>query len=593
MVFLRSWLKAFEWPRLRTDFGIFAVGAVICLGLTGYFQMQTGLPASLDGDHLFLLTTAKSYINGHGFRFDSHLGFPDERDYLYFPSFDLSFRSVLWLAAHLTQNPFRAAHMLYVFGLVAMFGFAYWTLRRLGVRAWLAVIGSLASIMTHFLAIRAYIHDTLALSISVPLGLGLALSIGLGPRDRGLKRLFADPYVLVAVLIIGTSGLYYAFYSVILTLFAAVGAGAAQRRLSPLIMAMAVSIPIFLLLVFSGFGFDLGAGLSLQAAQPHRMPYEQLLNGLDLPASALPFRFLPKVADAVAQSQAAVPAAFANEGIGEWPALALTLVLLTTPLILAGCQLLTKDSAQREDPRLRLIGFCSALVVFAMLFAARGGIGYLFNLLVSPVIRADARIMPFLTLAAIILVCAGAELASSSSRVWMRWGGPAAAAVVLLVSAKSEFGILHRIQVKGLAVPSTQAARTSFPAMLLAKDQAGLKTVLQLPVVSWAEAPLQREFQPYAHQIAYIYDRPGSPTRWSYGSNERQPWFYFVQFEASDLPHLDQRARMLGFDSALVAKSAYDPRDLIKLQAAILKGGACRLYEDPSLALYALNGGAC
>lgn len=593
MTAFASWLRPLGRPGPRVDLFICAVGAVICLGLTGYFRVHTGLPGSLGGDHLFFITVAKSYINGHGFRLDSQLGFPDERDWLYFPSFDLSSRSVLWLAAHLTRNPFRAVHIYYVLALVATFGFTYWTLRRLAVRAWLAVIASIALVMTPFLAERAYAQDTLALYFSVPLGLGLALSIGLGPRDRLLRRLVADPYVWVAIVVVATSGMYYAFYTVMLSMFAGVAAAVAQRRISPVIAAVGAAVPIFLLLVFSAYGFDLVQAMGPRFAQPPREGFEQLLFGLDLATSAYPFRFLHKVAAGVTHSQIVVPAAFANEGPGEWPGPFLTLVLFATPLILAAYLLRPKNEGEPEDPRVRLIAFCSVLIVFALLFAARGGIGYLFNLVVSPVIRADARIMPFLTLAAIIVTCAAAELAWASRRNWLRWGGSALAALVLVASAWPQLGVLYDIQLRNLMLPSTRVALTSIPAMLRVKDQAGLKTVLELPVVSWAEEPLVRNFDAYAHQLPYVYDKPGSPTRWSYGANWQQPWFQVVQYEGGDPARVDRGGRLLGFDSVLVEKPAYDAAEFAKLEAGILGGGACRLYEDDNVALYALNRARC
>jgi uncharacterized membrane protein len=591
MMSLKSWSQAFERPGRRIDLLICLIGAVICVGLTGYFRIRTDLPASLEGDHLFFVTAAKSYINGHGFRLDSQLGFPGERDWLYFPSFDLSSRCLLWLAAHLTRNPFSVVHIYYVLGLAAMFGFAYWTMRRLGVRAWLAAIGSIASVMTPYLAARAYGHDTLAIYFSVPLGLGLALSIGLGRYDGSLRRLFTDPYVLVAIVVVATSGLYYAFYTVMLSLFGATAAAMARRRVSPVIAAVAVSVPIILLLVFSGFGLDLAQALSPQIAQPQRQPYEQILYGLNLATSSYPFRFWHKVAAGVAQSQASLPSVFDNEGVREWPGPFLTLVLLATPLILAACQLRPRNQADAEDSRVRVIALCSAMIVFAILFAARGGIGYLFNLMVSPAIRADARIMPFLTLAAIVVTCVGAELASASPRIWWRWGGLALAAVLLSASARPQLWVLYKFQRDTLA--ANQAERASVPAMLQAKDRAGLKAVLELPVVSWAEQPAIMNFQPYDHQLPYVYDRPRSPTRWSYGENEKQPWFPVVQYEAADPARVERGAQKLGFDGALIAKSAYDAAGLAKLQAGILAGGACRLYEDDHLALYALKGGRC
>ena len=107
-------------PSRRADVGIGALGALVCLALTGYFTIDTAQPGFLGGDHIYFLTFVKSYMNGHGFRFDSQLGFPSERDNLYFPNADLTYRLGFWLAAHLTSNPFRVIHAVYIAGILAM-----------------------------------------------------------------------------------------------------------------------------------------------------------------------------------------------------------------------------------------------------------------------------------------------------------------------------------------------------------------------------------------------------------------------------------------------------------------------------------------
>jgi phosphoglycerol transferase len=565
------------------------VGAVLCVGLAGYFWIDTSAPANLGGDHTVVLTMAKSYINGHGFRFDSQMGFPGVRDWLYFPSFELIQRSLLWLSGHVTHSPFRSVHALYMAGLAAMFGFAYWVLRRFGVRMWIAAIGALASVLTPFLASRGYGHDFLVLSFSVPLGLGLALSLGTDRWNSDLKAFLRDPLTLTTVLVVSTSGLYYTFYTLMFLAFTACAMAAAQRKVFPILAALCAMAPMGVLLLFSGYGFDLIPALSGKFSLVHRLPYEQILYGLDVPSAALRLGFLPEVAKGLASTTAYLPDAFAREGFNEWPALPLTLILLAAPLVAAVCLQRRRDEDDAISARLQLIGLCAIYIVFALLFGFRGGLGFIFNLVVTPEIRADARLMPFLTFAAIIIVCAAAEMTTAMRPSWIRIGGPILAAVALAVSIRPSLGVLAKFQKTAMATPAYQATRAGAVVMLKAKDKAGLRRILELPVAPWPESPAIYNFDPYQHQIPYLMDAPKSDTKWSYGISATQPWFGQINLLANQLAGLQARAKSLGFDGVLIQKNGYDPAALPPLQAELEgAGGRCRLYEDAAMVLYAV-----
>jgi hypothetical protein len=593
---LRDALSSGRHKALIIDVLAACIGAVICTGLAGYFWIDTSAPASLRGDHLFMVAAAKSYINGHGFRFDAQLGFPGARDGLYFPNSDLSYRTILWLFAHVTNSPFRAVHWTYMVALATMFALAYWVLRRLGIRAWLALAGAAASVLTPYLAIRSYGHDFLALSFSVPLGLGLALELVTNRWGSSLKAFFRDPFTLTAIVVVGASGLYYTFYTLMFMAFVATAASVGERRLFPLLAAACAGALMAAIFVFAGYGLDLPLALSGQFSIVHRAPSEQLLYGLELPSAAMPFRFLHKVASGLDTAMASAPEAFAREGIAEWPAAPLTSILLAAPLIAALSFLRARNGAAAGRSKPGLIGLCAILIVFGLLFGARGGLGFEFNLLVTPEIRADSRLMPFLTFAAIVILCIAAERAAELPAPWIRIGAPILVAGLLGISIWPSRGALAHKQQAALAAPLTQALRRSLPLMLQAKDRAGLQGVLELPIAQWPETPAIHDFEPYEHQLPYVFDAPRSSTRWSYGATPAQPWYPLVSLLVNQPGAIVARARNLGFDGVLIQKRGYDAAELPPLEAELGGvGGRCRLYEDAVMALYALtkdgNGG--
>jgi hypothetical protein len=177
----------------------------------------------------------------------------------------------------------------------------------------------------------------------------------------------------------------------------------------------------------------------------------------------------------------------------------------------------------------------------------------------------------------------------------VRWAGPAAMACLLLASAAGSFGLASRLQSATLSDPRTRALRAGLQGMLAAKDRAGLKTVLQMPVLPWPEVLwLKAGYSPYEMQLPYVFDRLDSPTRWSYGADEQQAGFKRLQAATASLDGVVDRARRMGFDSVLVEKRAYDPKPLAAVEAALAAqaGGTCRLFDDGAYTLYSLRCGA-
>jgi phosphoglycerol transferase len=577
----------------RWEPAFFGLAVLALMLFTGYFQVNLAEPGSLTSDHVFTLVGAKSVI-AQAHHLPPKLGFPELRDEHYFPNFDSAYRPMFLIAGRLTNSPFVLIHILYLFGLTAMACAYYWSLRRLQISAWLAIVGSLAAAVTPFLEERTYFHDALALSFSVPLGFGLALQLGRDAPTASLKSFFKDPLILLSLLIVGTSGLYYAFYSALIAVFVGAAVSLGERRLFPIAAALLMAEAILVLLLLSGYGLDWSPILPAKGGgAPHqveRVAFEQLGYGLNLAGAADRFAFVPKVAEEIADTARLTPIFVGDRG--AWPALPLTLIILASPLICAAGQARLRTLQGPAAPKLRLALLSAATLTFLVLFGARGGLGYIFNLLASPAIRADSRVLPFLAFGAVVILCLFAEMARDSERRWMRWAGPAAIALILLAGAAGSFGLAARLQNATLANPGVKAVRTSLKGMLAAKDRAGLETVLQLPVLPWPEVLwLKPGYSPYEMQLPYVFDRLESPTRWSYGADEQQAGFKRLDAQTKSLDGLVERARRMGFDSIEIEKRAYDPGPLAAVEAAVdaQAGAACRLFDDPTYTLYALK----
>ena len=164
----------------------------------------------------------------------------------------------------------------------------------------------------------------------------------------------------------------------------------------------------------------------------------------------------------------------------------------------------------------------------------------------------------------------------------------------MLFGAWPNVGALARKQQLVLSNKVLQASIASTHRMLLAKDAASISTVLQLPHAAWPEQPFIRSFDTYAHQNAYILDRAGTTTRWSYGSSSTQPAFKTVQTLVTDhaTSGLVQGAKDLGFDGILIEKAAYNAVELAGVQASL--DGGCKIFDDNFRVLYYIKeAGTC
>src|SRR5262249_8262696 len=155
-------------------------------------------------------------------------------------------------------------------------------------------------------------------------------------------------------------------------------------------LAAGATVAIMAIFVVTGPGLAL---LDREALRlPGRSPLDQVRFGLVI-ADAI--RTLPNVdlfrrgLDTYSQT-----GLISGENFGEWPGFVLSAVILASPLLL-----LAAGSMRREggsDRKIDLLFACSACLVFGLLFAVRGGLGLLFNIHVTPMIRAQERVLPFL-----------------------------------------------------------------------------------------------------------------------------------------------------------------------------------------------------
>lgn len=271
-----------------------------------------------------------------------------------------------------------------------------------------------------------------------------------------------------------------------------------------------------------------------------------------------------------------------GEGHHEWPGIVLSISIIVSPIIV-----LAFAGRAASDRRWSGILCASALMCFGLIFASRGGIGYLLNELVSPSLRGQSRIMPLMMFMAIFATLSFCEWLWRTRSIATR-GSAILVILGLLAGSWHVRGTLPGRQ-KWMADPNTKALIASVKGMLAAKDLAGSQAVLQLPVTNWPEAAFRPNYDFYPLRYGFLFDHADSTTRWSYGLSDRQDGFKVLSSSfAVGAPDMISKARSLGYDAILVEKLGYDEKDLTTTIAAIESALSlsCKIYDDRMRVLF-------
>jgi hypothetical protein len=564
-----------------------AAGIVCVLVLTGWTALQPNEPLSFNSDHLLTLGNARSYMDGHGFRWNDRLGFPAQRDQMYHATFYLAQKSIMWIAARVVRSPAAVVYVFYGVALALVFCAAYWGLRRAGVARDLAWLGGVAFAVTPYIAIRAGLHDMLSMPFSVPAGAVLALWVAqpetLGMSEPAGRWRRALPWMLAAI--VGASGLYYAFFASFFVMVLATWSSVTRRTLSPFVLGGLACAAIVFVMLVTGPGLGLIDVLDGRVTLPSRVANEQAIYGL-----ALGDAFKVVTSWPALDGVAAAP--IGQEGDwGEWPGVVLTMVILILPFVALWRAWLTRTGRPPRTSSLTVL--CGVAVAAGVLFTLRGGPGLWFNELVTPAIRAQNRVTPYLTYFAIAALVVWVDRVRSRGGPVARavWAGGLAAA--LLVSAWPALRFFPAKQRAFLADGFEQADRQSLQQLVGAIGTSGVTTVLQVPVAGWPEAPVVRGIHPERFELPYILTPARSIVRWSYGLSTRQPEFNGLTALVDG--HLDQglaqAAAFVGFDAVLIEKAALSDADLRTVVDTLSRGrpAGCRLYDDRYRALFQIG----
>lgn len=548
-----------------------AVGAGVVLRL-----WAANLRAPLDQrpDAIFNIALIKGLIEHGGVLTNPSLGAPAGQRLADFPVggdlLHLAFVRALTLLSH---DAVLVANVYFLLSFPLVAAIAWWMLRRLAVSPWSAAVGAtlFALLPVHF--VRGVNHLYLGSYFAVPLGAALVLALFAGdPLDAGQRR-----FTLLAALAIGFSGFYYAVFTCILALAAALLRCLAELRRGPWVAALAIVGVI-------GIGVSAGIAPALMrrwADGPnllagHRSPAETEGYGLKLVQLVLPIEHhrVPALAEL---KRRYVTTALLG---GEHPDAASLGAVASAGLVWLALLLLGYGASggtwPRCDPRERHAAVATAI---AFAIATLGGISLLVAYLIHPQIRCWGRLSLFIAFFALFALLF--RIDASDLR-------PRARAILLA-------GIL----ILGFLDQTSPAQAPDYPHLLAdfrsdAAMVAGIErrlpegsTVFQLPYVPFPESPPVHALQDSAHLRPYLHSRS---LRWSYGAMKGRPEDWSASLKDEPIPTVVRGVAVAGFTGLTVDRLGYPDRGA-SVEAAVegLVGAAPLQSPDARLAFFDLR----
>jgi phosphoglycerol transferase len=510
-------------PRSLLEVSVYVGATIVCCVLTAWFlalwRADLRIPFAYGGvgDELTVAMGAKCLIECPWIFYNPHLGMPFGSVNFNYPQPDVFHYLALKLLALTTTNFGWVMNWFYLLTFPVTCLCTLYVLRQIGMGYPAALLGSLLYTFLPYHFLRGEAHLFLGAYYMVPFVVLLMFRIAserppflkqgpakwarLGWRDSGFIGAAA------VCVIVGASGVYYAFFASFLIMVTGLAAAGAQRRLAPLLSALVVAglIAVTVLICLLPH-FLLGhRNISTRAtgdAETYALKVTQLL----LPVSG---HRLPALATLKNNYYHAAPLVNENDAatLGLVGSVGFLLLLCWGASRLMGA---TFNWLSRDDQR--ILGVAALSTFAATLLATIGGLGSLFAVLISSQIRSYNRISVFIAFFSVLAVVllldrVGARVRSRASKLAYGSG------VALL-------GLLGLYdQTTPIYIPNYHANAEAFISdarfvRSIEKKVAPGAMIFQLPYLTYPEASR------YDPARGYLHSRT---LRWSYGAmvNER------------------------------------------------------------------------
>jgi len=555
--------------------GVIGATLVVMFVLLKLWEVNMSVPFQYVGDASVTLMYIKDVIERFWYDTNPHLAAPFGQELYDYPAFagdDLQ----LFIIKLLSFGSRNAPTVMNVFYLLT-YPFAAFTaalvFRRLDISRGASAVCALLFAFLPFHFYRSEFHLFFSAYYAIPLGAYLILAsmggiplFGLRTGRFGMKWPTRRAWITVLLcLIVGSASEYYAIFTMIILGIGVLLAGLQASSWQPVKVGAVVIVLVGGMLVVNyspSFIYQRIHGKDSQVTE--RQPAESEIYSFRLIQLLLPgsYERIPALAskDAEYNQESPLPNNVENLTATLGIVGAVGFVWL---LVIAGIGMLGARSGPLVN---RLTRNTSVAVVIAFLLGTTGGLSALIAYLITPQIRAWARISPFISFFALIAI---GVLLDAVVRYGRRRGWRPVVAVIVMAAVLA-VGLFD--QSSPTLVPAYKVAETQYVSdgafvgeiqHLLPREA----MVFQLPyepfppVIGTSTAAQYQNVRPYLHSDSI---------RWSYGAVTGRPGNWQAALVNQPLSVVLPSAAAVGFDGIEIEHAAYpDGGEAIE---AILKG---------------------
>ena len=566
--------RAGRWERLAWYAGTILLSCLLVAGGYRLDRVRLNAPLYYDMDSLLILPMVKATMERGSHWRNERLGYPGIQELHDFPVIDHLHFGILWLLGRVSPDPVRVYNLYYLltYPLTALTAMLVFRWLRLSFPA--AAVGALLYAFQPYHHLRWEYHYFLAAYWVVPLSWVPALMIFRGElplfrqdsagvwRFRPWSWAAAGQVLLAAAT--ASAGAYYAFFACALYAVAGGYGWAAMRTWRAAAAAALVVAAVGVFGVVNHWPVFPYTAANGKNSVTERDPLEADTYGMKVAQLVLPIDDHRMPAMARLKSRFNSPLrplnnenAFDSLGLIASAGLLGLLVALFWP-------------GRRGWP----LGPLAAVAGATLLFAAIGGFGAVFNLLVFDQVRCYNRVSIYLAFICLFAVLWPLDRFLLTRTGWsrrLRYPAFAALAVIGIAdqtpAAWFREPIVHIIEEEGERFWADHRFFTKVEEMLLGGprnplDPDGPPKVFTLPYIPFPEVPPLHKMKTYEPIRGYLHTHS---VVWSYGAmKNREADAWQREVGAGQPFHVDQLLRRLvarGFDGVVVDKRGFAVTD--------------------------------
>ena len=424
----------------------------------------------------FYLMLARSLGEHGSYLHNANLGWPFGQDLADLPHGSDNLHLLgLRMLAEVTGGPGSAVNVFFILTFAAVAFTAHVVLRKLGLSRVVSGVGAFVYAFAPYHFLRGEGHLLLSGYEMVPIGILLALALFDEPvpllRNDGRRGLDLRSrrtwLVVVAAILLASTGPYYFVFTMMLIAIAAVFHALNGGRWRPIVSAaliVAVGVIAFAVNVSPSLLNDLRHGQNV--AVVHRSPFQTEVYGLKIfqlfvPREGHRIDVLRRASDRTLGNEAFFQSE-SGQQLGVLGALALVAIFIVVGRRLTG----RRTRGSTDDGHELLVSRLGLFTLACLLIGASGGISFLISAAGLREIRAWNRISIFIAFFTVVVIAIGIDRGSGwLRRRWAarpglaRWATAAVAALVVVVAFADQGG--NDTPRTRRSTPSTKVTATS------------------------------------------------------------------------------------------------------------------------------------